>query len=227
MKKIPGLLLIMILAMGMMFTGCGGSESAPETESQQSGQNASAGDGGEAVTDNDGLEGMGDLLSSAFVDMMKDDEYLLKYKATIEFEGESIEVTATVATAGDDTAMTSSGEGLETTMIIKDDKVHMVDHASKSVMSWAQTQETEDQLETGAIDADEMTYLGSGNEDGLIYEEYSTEDGSVKYYFDGKELVKIAVTNEEGIMVMDIIEISNEVPASMFEIPSGYQVIEM
>jgi outer membrane lipoprotein-sorting protein len=221
MKKILILLLILVLVPAMLMTGCGGAESASEDDQSESGQSEQSEEASEAV------DGMGDLLSAAYVDMMEDNEYLMSYKATMDFEGQSMEMEATVAAAGDDMAMTSSGEGFESTIIIKGDKIHMVDHGSKTVTSWAQTQDQMDSMETGTFDAEGITYIGNGEEDGLIFEEYSTLDGSVKYYFQGKELVKIAVTSEGQTMMMEIIELSDDVPASMFEIPAGYQQFEM
>lgn len=221
MKKILILLLILVLVPAMLMTGCGGADSASDAGQEESGQNEQSEEASEAV------EGMGDLLSAAYVDMMEDNEYLMSYKATMDFEGQSMEMEATVAAAGDDVAMTTSGEGFESTMIIKGDKIHMVDHGSKTVTSWAQTQDPMDSMETGTFDAEGITYIGSGEEDGFIFEEYSTLDGSVKYYFNGKELAKIAVTTEGQTMMMEIIELSDDVPASMFEIPTGYQQIEM
>ena len=224
MKKILILLLILVLVPAMLITGCGGSESASESASEadqaESRQNEQSEEASKAV------DGMGDLLSAAYVDMMADNEYLMSYKATMDFDGQSMEMEATVAAVGDDMAMISSGEGFESTMIIKGDKIHMVDHGSKTVTTWTQTQDPMDSMETGTFDAEGITYIGSGKEDGLIFEEYSTLDGSVKYYFHGKELVKIAVTTEGQTMMMEIIELSNDVPASMFEIPAGYQKIE-
>jgi hypothetical protein len=84
-----------------------------------------------------------------------------------------------------------------------------------------------DQMDTGTIDTEGINYLGTGKEDGLVFEEYATLNGSMKYYFDGKELVKISVDSDEGTMVMEILEMSDDVPADMFEIPAGYQQIEM
>lgn len=228
MKKIFLLLAILALVFAMTMTGCGGSESTSEGDQPESAQSES-GDAAEedGQSEEAGTEGMGNLLSGAYVDMMKGKEYLMTYKATMEYDGQSMEVEATIAVRGEDSAMTSKGEGFETAMLFKDNKTYMIDHASKTVTSWSETGGYVDEMETGAFEADEMVYLGSGTEDGLVYEEYSTADGTVRYYFDGKDLVKIKTVIEGQEMVMDIIELSNDVPGDMFEIPAGYQMIEM
>lgn len=221
MKKILILLLILVLIPAVLMTGCGGSESAPEGDQPDVVQEEQSEETSEVT------EGMGDLLSAAYVDIMKDNEYLMSYKATMEYEGQSTVMEATIAAVGDDMAIASSGDGFETNMVIKDDKIYMIDHGSKTVTSFAQTEEMVDQVDTGTFETEGMDYIGSGKEDGLVFEEYAIPEGSVKYYFDGKELLKMAMITESGTMMMDIIELSDNVPSSMFDIPAGYQQIEM
>lgn len=232
MKKFLGLLLIVLMMTSMLlFTGCGGSDSASDTEQTKSEQSEQAADASEeeaADTAKVNTEGMGDLLSSAYVDMMKGNEYLMKYKFTMDYGGQSMEIEATMGKKGDDMAMISDMMGTKTTTIFKDDKVYMVDHNSKTVTAMAQTpDESAAAAGSGSINMEGVTYLGTGNEDGLVYEEYSTSECKVKYYFDGKKLVKMAVDVNGQIMVMEILEMSKDVPADMFEIPAGYQVVEM
>lgn len=208
------LTLFIITLVAAMSVGCGGTGSADKEtkEPQSSSEQADAADAE-----------LGDLLSNTYVDIMKGDKYTMSYKAVTEVEGQSMEVETTVAVSGEDTAMTNKAEGFESTTIIKEGFVYMVDHTGKTVMKWAQSQEDE----TGALSTDEMKYLGSGTEDGLVYEEYATADGSVKYYFDGKDLKKIASTTEGVTVVMEDIKISKDVNSSLFEIPAGYQEITM
>jgi len=222
MKKVLSVILILLLASAML-AGCGGSSDSAESSADNNQQESAQNQQQESAPADADIGEMGDLLSAAYVDMMKNDEYLMRYKATMDFEGQTAEVEATIAVSGDDSAIQSSGNGFESSMIIKGDKVYMIDHASKTVTSWAQTQ----QDQTEAFDANDMTYVGTGKEDGLVYEEYQTGDGNVKYYFDGKDLVRISTTMEGQTVVMDILEMSNSVPASMFEIPAGYQLMEM
>ncbi len=218
MKKILILLLVLVLVPATLLAGCGGSEDTPEAEQPVDAEEEQIEETSEA------MEGMGDLLSAAYVDMMKENKYLMSYKATMEYEGQSTVMEATVAVVGDDMSMTSRGEGFESSMIIKGDKIYMIDHASKTVTSFTQSQDMADQMDTGAIDVEGINYLGSGKEGGLVFEEYATLNGSMKYYFDGKELVKISVDSDDGTMVMEILEMSDDVPAGMFEIRSDSQI---
>ncbi|MDD4592274.1 MAG: hypothetical protein PHG06_17880 [Parabacteroides sp.] len=210
MKKFITCFLILMLAM---FVGCANSSTGTESD-----------DTGNPVNVETETEGMGELLSASYVEMMKSGKYLLKYRATIEFEGQSAQLEATAAVAGEDSAFISKVGGIESKMIFKEDKVYMIDHANKSILIWSSGAEDEDD---GTIDTEGITYIGKGIEDGLDYEEYSTEDGSIKYYFDGKKLVKMIVVTENETMLMEILEMSDKVPDSMFEIPSDYQTVSM
>jgi len=224
LNKIVFIFLILILSAASI-TGCGGSsgnsdvDQTETSQTEQPGENTKSGD----TTGDDCTDGLGDLLSSTYVEMMKNNEYMMKYKTTMDFEGQSTEMETTMAVSGDNTAVISKGGGFESTIIIKDDNVYMVDHTSKTVMTWAQTQE--DEKET--FDMEGIAFLGSGKEDGLTYEEYSAAGSNMKYYFDGKNLVKISAAVGGQKMVMEILEMSETVPAGMFEIPAGYQVTEM
>lgn len=225
MKEIRALLLTVLLLSSMLFTGCGGSDSgsaAGQGEPAGETEEKAAADTAEADT-----KGMGDLLSAAYVDLMKSNEYLMEYKFTMDYGGQTVEVESTLAKKGDVMAVTSDMSGVESTMIFKEDKMYMVDHNSKTVTVMAQTEEAAASMESGSVDMEGVTYLGTGKEDGLVYEEYSTDGGNIKYYFSGKDLVKIAFAVDGQTMMMEILELSKDVPAGMFEIPSGYQVIEM
>lgn len=227
MKKCVSIILILILAFTLTLTGCGGSGGSAEDTSADTAQSehTDKAEAADAATD-----GMGDLLSAAYVDIMKGDKYLMKYKATLDMDGQPMEVEATIAVSGDATAMQSTGNGFETSMITKDGKIYMIDHANKMVTSMAeptQDQEAAAQQEAETIGMEGLKYIGTGEEDGLVYEEYSTTDGTLKYYFDGKELKRISATIGGVETVMDILELSDKVPADMFEVPADYQMVEM
>jgi outer membrane lipoprotein-sorting protein len=225
MKKIRVMLLTVLLISSMLFAGCGGSDSGAAT-----GQSEPAGETEEKTTADTAkadTEGMGDLLSAACVDLMKSNEYLMEYKFTMEYGGQTVEAESTLAKKGDDMAVISDMSGIESTMIFKGDKMYMVDHNSKTVTVLAQENGNAASMKSGSVDMEGAAYLGTGKEDGLVYEEYSTDGGNIKYYFSGKDLVKMAFTVDGQTMMMEILELSKDVPASMFEIPPEYQVIEM
>jgi hypothetical protein len=228
MKKIIASLLLLLLVASMM-GGCGGSKDAsgsdtPEAAQAEQTADAAGNSGGESANAGSvNTEGLGDLLSSAYVDMMKNKEYMMKYKTTMDNGGQSIVLESTMAVSGDKIAAISKGGGMDGTVIMKDGKVYMVDDTNKTVVVMAQTQGDD----PGTIDASDITFVGTGKEDGLVYEEYLASGAQLKYYFDGKKLVKMVMDINGQTMVMEILEMSKDVPASMFDIPSGYQVTEM
>jgi len=211
------LVLLLLLAT---LTGCG-AESEPE--------------GGEAAEPPQQEEPVGEelgaRLSGQFVDLMSGDEYLMKYRTTMDFEGQAMEIEAMVAVSGENTAMISKTNDMESTMIIKGDKSYVIDHASKMVLQLAEVTDAGDSSfdeSTGIVDVDpDIAYLGEGTEGNLTYEEYASMDGTIRYYFDGDEFVKMVVDSNGQIITMEILEISDTVPDGIFDIPGDYQLITM
>ena len=76
------------------------------------------------------------------------------------------------------------------------------------------------------IDTLGITYAGKGkaelNGKEMDYEEYKTDKGTIRYYFDNKKLYAIIIKSGEIETTLVIIELSNKVSADMFEIPTGY-----
>lgn len=61
----------------------------------------------------------------------------------------------------------------------------------------------------------------------LPYEEMDIKnEGKIRYYFDGESLAYITGKNMGKDFVMEILECTSNVPASLFEIPKGYRIIE-
>ncbi|AET70813.1 hypothetical protein Desor_5438 [Desulfosporosinus orientis DSM 765] len=219
MRKLNSYLLIVLLLV--LFTiGCRKSSQPAQSSPSPSSQNNQSETSLE--TSPADSENLGAKLSTVYADMMRNNKYIMKYKMTSKFEGQSMEIEATVAVAGDNSAITSIANGMKTTIISKDDKTYMIDHSQKTILEMPQGHAEED-AQNNEIETDGLTYMNSGVEDGLTFEKYSTTDGFLKYYFDGKKLVKIAFESQGQTMVMNIIEISNTVPDIMFELPANYE----
>lgn len=220
MKKLISFGLILLL-MSSLSIGCGKS-SEPAQTNPASTQNGDQTDNSAAKTPDD----LGAKLSATYADMMKNKKYLMKYKMTSTVEGKSMEIEATVAMSGNNTAVTSTAEGMETTMLSLGEKTYMVNHSEKIVMELPQGSPMKNET-NNEIQTDGLTYVSSGVEDGLTYEKYSTTDGIIKYYFKDNKLVKISFEVDGQSMVMNIIEMSSTVPDSMFEIPSNYEKVSL
>lgn len=225
MKRIISCVLA-ILIVAVLSTGCGNSKEAANTSgaagSAQSGTQSSA-----------APANLGDRLSATYADMMKSGKYYMKYKTTMDVEGQKAEVEASMAVSGEDMALSTKGSGYEANIIVKNNKSYMVDHQNKTVMLLAENanQTSNSQENSQDINTDGITYLSSGTGSfkgkTLPYEEYSTSDGKIRYYFDGKKLYGIEVISQGATMQMEILEMSNNVSDSMFEIPASYTKLDL
>ncbi len=174
---------------------------------------------------------LGEKLSQSYLSMMDNEKYLMKYKMSFDIEGREVEGVLTAAVDGDRTAMISDVDGMEATIITKDNMSYIVNHDQKTILEMPADVDVDiDNGEMGEIDtmeAEAIDYIGTGKEDGLVYEEYTTEDGEIKYYFDGDKLVKIVYLIDGESQEMEIIEMTEEVPEDIFDLPKDYQVMEL
>ncbi|HVI39929.1 MAG TPA: hypothetical protein VM577_04645 [Anaerovoracaceae bacterium] len=205
------LLLILIALAGIGISRGVLKERAPEGKKTESVQKEQSEKKAEAPK----TENLGNHLASDFIKTLRAEKYMIKYRTTTVYEGKSFEVETTYAVSGDSTAMVSADRAT----IIKDNKVYMLNHTDKTIISWDVDQT--DNLKR--IDTEGMVYLGSREEGGLVCEEYTTALSNIKLYFKGKDLVKMATGINSQDLVMDIVEVSEEVTESLFEVPSGYQ----
>lgn len=225
MKKFVSCVLT-ILVVAVLSTGCGNSKDAANTSgaagSTQAGSQASATNGN-----------LGDRLSATYADMMKSGKYYMKYKTSMDIEGQKMEVEASMAVSGEDMALSTKGSGYEANIIVKNNKSYMVDHQNKTVMLLADNANQQGTNQEGSqdINTDGIVYSSSGTGSfkgkTLPYEEYSTSDGKIRYYFDGKKLCGVEVTAQGSTIQMEILEMSNNVSDSMFEIPASYTKLDL
>ena len=171
-------------------------------------------------------------LSKSYIEIMESGNYYMAFRSTTTFEGEMMESETMMTVSGDRTAMHSKVAETDTVMVMMDGNIYMIDHASKTVIVMPQTmtegEETLPEIPEASepVDVEDITYVGSGKEDGLVYEEYRTASGTqIFYYFDGSDLKKIKTIDEAFESVMEIIELSDNVSEDAFEIPSDYQEI--
>lgn len=157
--------------------------------------------------------------ASDFIRILRGDKYLIRYRTTTVYKGKSFEAETTYAVSGNNTAMVSGDRAT----IVKGGRVHMLNHTDRSMLSWNAT--GEEGLKR--VDTEGLVYLDSRGENGLVCEEYTTETAYFRFYFKKDELVRL-VTRINGLdTVMDIIEVSKEVPESLFTVPPDYRNTEL
>lgn len=167
--------------------------------------------------------GLGDLenrLAADFIKTLQGEQYLIKYRTTTVYEGTAYEVETTFAVSGKSIAMVSADRAT----IVRDNQVFMLNHTDKTIISWKVT--LSDNLKR--IDAEGLVYQGSSEAGGLVCEEYTTAAQTrIRIYFSGNELKKVATSINHQDIVMDIVEVSKEVPESLFVVPAGYQITNL
>lgn len=237
MKKLIVLALALILAFTL--TACGGNSgggnntpsqstnsSDPASSQQQTPSEASAPQESGAGAAADVIGGK---LADAYIGMFSGGTYYMKYRTSQEVEGEKMDVVLEMAVSGDDTAMITQMQGVSMHMIFRENKMYMVNHEEKTVMVM-QTGSAQQQSSGGALPRSGFVFKGTGTGELFgtprPYEEYGTDGGDVRYFFDGGKLVGIESSNEGITVQMEILEMSENIPAGMFDIPDGYEVIE-
>lgn len=174
-----------------------------------------------------------DRLSATYVDMMKNESYTMRYKTTMNFEGEEVESNVSMSLSEGRMAFETIMEDVHSATVMQDEKAYFIDHSSQTVMvmPFAQDDIIEDGPQVHNIEADTLEYVGSGNKEffgeSMSYEEYASGDGTIFYYFDDGELVGMEMIFGDGTVTMIIEEFTDQVDESIFEIPEDYQVMEI
>ncbi len=211
MKKV--LILSIVLAMAFAFASCGGNEEKEVSVSESK-------------------------TVAIFEDINETGKIHMKVSG--KFDGE--EITAEIALEEDKSYFASeTGEG-EGIVISKDGKMWILDPATKTGTVVESTEEfftTEDlgfDLEETKEYADEKMETGTVEVNGETYdyEEFFDDTEEVertKFVFDGKKLVYIITeTKQNEETVEEIIKVEAfdaDVDDSLFEVPAGYDIVEM
>ncbi len=152
-----------------------------------------------------------------------------EYTMEMKTSAESMEMTMKSAYKGDMIYSESEYGGQKSIMVMKDGYQYIIDHSSKMVMKMQA-------LDNGAVMdmfADEAanyeTAIASGtteyNGKSYEYEEFTVENETVQYLFDGNDL-KIMKANVMGTeSVVEIISLEKGADSKLFEIPEDYQLI--
>jgi hypothetical protein len=172
-------------------------------------------------------------LSETFASIMQMDAYTMKYKTISNIDGKEIEGEITMAVEGDNYAMVFDSDIVQSTSVMKDGMLYLIMHEQKMVMAFPA--DTDQAAEAGSaepvdINTEGMTYTGKGEAifmgNTRPYEEYAVKDGTIRYYFDGRELDGIEMKFGGSSNILDIEELREGVDATLFDIPEGYQMFE-
>jgi len=168
--------------------------------------------------------------TGAFVNMFDGKNYHMK--ARTNFQG--MEMVTDTYIKGDMVASVSETMGISTRSVQRDNMMYIIMDASRMYMvmpiSASSGNPSEEPIRTSGLI---LTGSGTARFDGrnLPYEEYSiTSEGytvKMQWFLDGNNLAGIRTITIEMTIDMVILALDQNVPNSVFEIPAGYQRMEM
>ena len=156
-------------------------------------------------------------------------QYVAQYHFR-EFKGNQLEDRSmTVAVDGEDQAMRISGENTDMTYLTLDGQDYEIDHLNRTITRNESADPSEESEADGIIEAPPFrdigsTYVGSWEDQGLIYEEYYATNGDrMFYYFEGDVLKRIRSTSGENEFNLDVLEVSDKAAPELIEVPTDYE----
>jgi hypothetical protein len=158
-------------------------------------------------------------------------QYVAQYHFQ-EFTGDQLEDRSmTVAVDGADKAIRISGENTDTTYLTLDGLAYQIDHLNRTIARNESADLSEEAEDDGIIEAPPFkdigsTYVGSWEDENLIYEEYYAANGDrMFYYFEGDVLKRIRSTSGENEFNLDVIDMSENVAPEYFALPENYEML--
>lgn len=220
MKKLLLTLLALTLALSLISCSNGGE---PASSAQSSKPAASAPEQSKPAASESQAASAPGLLSSAYVDIMKDGKFYMRYTATVTTDAGDVESEIATATDGETTATIMGMMGKKMRTLILDNSLYQIDDDSKTYMKM---DIPEMQTNTELSDTEDLVYLGKGtdlvNGKTLPYEEYQTSDGTIRFFMDNKNLYALVIKTADGDMTMLVEEISDKIPDGMLELQADY-----
>ena len=217
MKKLA--LFFLILTTVLALCACGkdvGSEGQQPAAKQQ------------VATEKDKSKQESKSQAAGFEKIVQGDSYLLNYQGTVTIEGQSIETDVTFATNGKDTSIQNKMGDVTAHILVKDGVTYQIDDSRKTYTAIYEAKGKENEAD-GTEDVlasakQEPSDTGTAEVFGkqLPYKEYTDGDEITRFYTDGDQLYAVSVKSPDHESLLRVLELTDEVPASMLELPSGY-----
>ena len=211
----------MLTMVGVLAAACGkvesGSDTASthDTASQSStavSSDTSSLDSTAESSDTSETIATSEHLADPYFAIFAGKHYVMTYHYAA-FTGERVEDwTITAAIDGDNKAVIMTGPDMDINYLTIDGQAYEIDNLNKTVtIKESQDSSADAGSDTNGIiavppfkDAG-ITYAGSGEQDGLVYEEYYATNGDrMFYYFEGTVLKRIRSASGENTITMDV-----------------------
>lgn len=231
MKKSLKLILAIMLIISLAFaiTGCGNNKNNDENSKNESSVN----------TENKTEENGKSKTYNALIKVLSGENYVMTLQGKADIgEGEE-DVTMTVAAKGENIYIDVNATSQHATIMYKDGTTYIISHDEKAYIAMKGKDEETFDEDTTFISKDDLKAIESqeckkGKEtiDGIEYEyeEFNTDEGNTteRYYFLNNDLKYVKSIDEDGEEeLMKIVKLSSEVDDNLFNIPTGYEVLDM
>ena len=230
MKKSLKLVLAIMLIISLAFatTGCGNNKNNDENSKNESSVN----------TENKTEENGKSKTYNALNKVLSGENYVMTLQGKADMgEGEE-DVTMTVAAKGENIYIDVNATSQHATIMYKDGTTYIISHDEKAYIAMKGKDEGTFDEDTTFISKDDLKAIESqeckkGKEtiDGTEYEyeEFNTDEGNTteRYYFLNNDLKYVKSIDEDEEELMKIIKLSSEVDESLFNIPTGYETVDM
>lgn len=231
MKKSLKLILAIMLIVSLAFaiTGCGNNKNNEESAKNESNAN----------TENNVEENGKSKTYNALNKVLSSENYVMTLQGKADIgEGEE-NVTITVATKGENIYMDVNATSQHSTIMYKDGTTYIISHDEKAYIAMQGKDEDTFNEDTTLIDKEDLKDIeaqeckkGKETIDGTEYdyEEFKADEGKTteRYYFLNNDLKYVKSIDEDGEEeLMKIVKLSSEVDEALFNIPTGYEAIDM
>lgn len=233
-KKRSLVLLVVILLLSLVLSACRATE--PDRPSAGTpGENPVAEEPSAPETPNvpqtPEAPGNPGRITDEIVRIMTSNRYTMMTKTYVEILGREFEVESTLAKNGDVAAMETDFGGMNTSLVMKEEKLYIISHDRRQILVVKGSDLSNvPGGQNPDIRLEGIEYAGSGTGEfrgqTYSYEEYTVEKGRIRFYFNDSRVVGMEYTMDRVEAQMEILSLEESVDDSMFEIPSDYQVTD-
>ena len=167
----------------------------------------------------------GSVATDPLISWMQKGTYRFDFRMITEVAGVKSEAAGSVAMEGGNVALSVDmlGDGVMVHFLLIEDVVYLVEHTSKVIMRVPGI----DMAMLGLVpDLGEarITDTGTGEINGraLPFEEYESEGGGVRIFFDGGSIYGFSMGYEEIKITMIVENATDRIPPGTFAFPAGY-----